>query len=46
MGRLVAAPQRKEETEKIMMQVINSRFLPKCLESQPLVGSIMALETS
>jgi hypothetical protein len=45
IGRLVAAPQRKEEKEKMMMHEIKNRFRPKYRESQPLAGSTMALET-
>ena len=44
-AKLVAAPQAKEETVKMMMHAIRNRFLPKRNENQVLAGRTMALAT-
>jgi hypothetical protein len=44
-ARLVAAPQAKEETVKMTMQVMRNRLRPKRSENQELAGKIMALAT-
>jgi hypothetical protein len=43
--RLVAAPQKNDDTVKMAMQVIRNRLRPNLMENHPLAGKMMAFAT-